>query len=51
MALIQENWTVHSEPGEPVCFEKNGRRLEAFMLVEKIGPARIDGGAVEPTVH
>jgi hypothetical protein len=37
MALIQENWTVHAEPGEPVYFEKNGRRLEAFMLVEKIG--------------
>jgi heat shock protein HtpX len=37
MALVQENWTAHAEPGEPVYFEKNGRRLEAFMLVEKIG--------------
>jgi hypothetical protein len=37
MALIRENWTVHAEPGEPVHFEKNGLRLEAFELVEKIG--------------
>ena len=37
LALIGDNWTVHTEPGEPVYFEKKGRRLEPFFVVEKIG--------------
>jgi Zn-dependent protease with chaperone function len=36
LALIGDNWTVHSEPGEPVYFEKNERRVEPFIVVEKI---------------
>ena len=37
LALIQDNWSVHAEPGESVYFEKNGRRLEPFAVVEKLG--------------
>src|SRR5262249_19642231 len=35
LALLRDNWTFHTLPGEMYC-EKDGQRLEPFALVQKV---------------